>query len=97
LHFAAPEENQYKYIMEGFDQNWQNVGNRRFVSYTNLTAGNTYTFRVKASNKDGLWNEEGTSVKLTITTSTVENLVGLWDLFNLYSWDAYVVHKLPNL
>lgn len=81
LHFAAPEENQYKYIMEGFDQNWQNVGNRRFVSYTNLTAGNTYTFRVKASNKDGLWNEEGTSVKLTIKPPPWKT----WWAYGIYS------------
>lgn len=66
LHFAAPEQNQYQYMMEGFDSEWQAVGNRRFVSYTNLPHGNNYTFRVKASNKDGIWNEEGTSINLKI-------------------------------
>lgn len=65
LHFASPKQNQYKYMMEGFDNTWQNVGNRRFVSYTNLPEGK-YTFRVTASNKDGIWNEEGTSVNLNI-------------------------------
>lgn len=66
LHFAAPDQNQYKYMMEGFDRNWQAVGNRRFVSYTNLPEGQSYTFRVIASNKDGIWNEEGTAIDITI-------------------------------
>tara|TARA_R110000868_G_scaffold304437_16_gene565245 strand:+ start:17155 stop:20376 length:3222 start_codon:yes stop_codon:yes gene_type:complete len=66
LHFAAPEQNQYKYKMEGFDNDWQDVGNRRFVSYTNLPEGNEYVFRVIASNKDGIWNNEGASIRLKI-------------------------------
>jgi class 3 adenylate cyclase len=66
LHFAAPEENQYQYMMEGFDDDWQNVGDRRFVSYTNLPDGYSYNFRVKAANKDGLWNEDGTNIQVKI-------------------------------
>lgn len=81
LHFAAPEQNQYKYMMEGFDQDWQDVGNRRFVSYTNLPEGNTYTFRVKASNKDGIWNEEGTAIELKV-------LPPPWETWWAYSFYA---------
>ena len=66
LHFAAPGQNQYRYMMEGFDETWQDVGNRRFVSYTNLPEGYTYTFKVQASNKDEIWNRDGTSVKIKI-------------------------------
>jgi ligand-binding sensor domain-containing protein/class 3 adenylate cyclase len=66
LHFAAPELNQYAYMLEGFDRDWQYVGGRRFTSYTNLSPGN-YVFRVKASNKDGIWNETGTAVRIEIT------------------------------
>jgi len=66
LHFASPNQNQYAYMLEGFDEEWQYVGSRRFTSYTNLPAGQ-YRFRVKASNKDGIWNEQGTSVNLEIT------------------------------
>lgn len=65
LHFAAPAQNQYAYMMEGFDEEWQYVGNRRFTTYTNLTDRN-YTFKVKAANKDGLWNEQGTEIKISI-------------------------------
>ncbi|MBN1271004.1 MAG: GAF domain-containing protein [Candidatus Aminicenantes bacterium] len=66
LHFASPEKNRYAYIMEGFDTEWNEVGNRRFVSYTNLPAGKKYTFRVKGSNNDGVWNEEDVSIDITI-------------------------------
>jgi len=52
--------------MEGFDEDWIYSGNRRFATYTNLNPGD-YVFRMKGSNKDGVWNEEGTSLKITIT------------------------------
>ncbi|MGF1671348.1 MAG: two-component regulator propeller domain-containing protein [Balneolaceae bacterium] len=66
LHYAAPSQNQYAYMLEGFEDNWQYVGSRRFTSYTNLDPGE-YVFRVRASNKDGVWNEEGRSLNITIT------------------------------
>jgi ligand-binding sensor domain-containing protein/serine phosphatase RsbU (regulator of sigma subunit) len=66
LHFASPEKNQYAYKMEGFDETWIGSGTRRFVTYTNLPAGK-YTFKVKGSNNDGLWNEEGIGVRIIVT------------------------------
>lgn len=52
-------------MLEGFDPNWINVGTQRFATFTNLDPA-TYVFRVKASNNDGLWNEEGTSLIIHI-------------------------------
>lgn len=66
LNYAIPEQNQYAYKMEGFETDWNYVGNRRFATYTNLDPG-TYTFRVKAANNDGVWNEAGTAIEITIT------------------------------
>lgn len=66
LHFASPEKNEYAYLMEGFDKNWNYVGNRRFVTYTSLPPGN-YVFRVKGSNNDGIWNEKGVSLKINVS------------------------------
>ena len=66
LDYTNPQKNQYAYKMKGFDKEWNEVGTRRTATYTNLPAG-TYTFRVKGSNNDGVWNEEGTSIKITIT------------------------------
>jgi signal transduction histidine kinase/DNA-binding response OmpR family regulator/ligand-binding sensor domain-containing protein len=65
LNFLNPEKNQYAYRLEGFDRDWTYCGSRRFTNYTNLNPG-TYTFRVKAANNDGLWNERGAAVTLTI-------------------------------
>ena len=65
LNYTSPQKNQYAYMLEGFDKDWNYVDNNRLATYTNISAGN-YTFRVKASNNDGLWNEEGTSINVTI-------------------------------
>ena len=65
LNFTQSAKNQYAYQMEGFDKDWNYVSNQRSATYTNLDAG-TYIFRVKASNNDGVWNETGTSIKITI-------------------------------
>ena len=61
INFTSSYKNRYAYKLEGFDKNWINVGTQRFATFTNLDPG-TYTFRVRASNNDGLWNEEGASI-----------------------------------
>jgi ligand-binding sensor domain-containing protein/signal transduction histidine kinase len=66
LDYAAPDKNRYAYMLEGQDETWVNAGMRRHVDYTNLRGGN-YVFRVRGSNNDGVWNEEGTFVTLTVT------------------------------
>jgi two-component system, cell cycle sensor histidine kinase and response regulator CckA len=67
LNYRAPKKNQYAYKLEGFDTDWNYVdSSRRFATYTQLKHG-TYTFRVKASNNDGIWNEAGKSISIVIT------------------------------
>ncbi|WP_026968983.1 ligand-binding sensor domain-containing protein [Algoriphagus terrigena] len=66
LNYSNPEQNQYAYFLEGFDEDWNYVGTQRNATYTNLNPG-TYVFRVKASNSDGVWNETGTSLVLVIS------------------------------
>ena len=66
INYIHPKKNQYSYIMEGFEKDWNSTdASRRYVTYTNLDPGG-YTFRVKASNNDGVWNEIGTSLKIII-------------------------------
>jgi len=66
LHYYSPSKNNYKYMLEGFDKDWSYTSSdRRLVTYTNLTSGN-YSFRVKASNCDGLWNPKETILKIEI-------------------------------
>ena len=74
LNYFAPHKNRYKYKLEGFDQDWNEVGSdRRYASYTNLPAGE-YTFRVLGSNNHGVWNEAGVSLKITVEASLVDQL-----------------------
>lgn len=65
LNYTVPEKNQYSYKMEGFDKDWIYAGTRRFVTYTNLDAGE-YVFRVRACNNDGIWNNEGVSLTMFV-------------------------------
>ncbi len=65
LNYIFPERNMYAYKMEGFDEDWIYTGSRREATYTNLNPGQ-YKFRVKASNNNGIWNEEGSSLDILI-------------------------------
>jgi signal transduction histidine kinase len=66
LDFTAPQKNRYAYKLEGFDQQWQYTdAMRRFATYTNLDPGD-YMFRVKATNNDGVWNEQGVALHVRI-------------------------------
>ena len=65
LSYCSPEKIQYAYMLEGFDQDWNYVGNQNSATYTNLPAG-TYTFRVKATNNDGIWSDNEASLKIVV-------------------------------
>lgn len=66
LNFFHPEKSEYKYKLEGFNKDWLTTnGQQRKVTYTNLDPGN-YTFYVQASNSDGIWNEKGAALKISI-------------------------------
>ncbi len=65
LHYADSENNEFAYKMDGYNKDWVYIGKKRSASFTNLPPGE-YTFHVKAANSDGVWNEEGTSIRLEI-------------------------------
>ncbi len=81
LNFRDSGKNKYAYMLEGFDKDWLDVGDQRRAKYTNLDAG-VYLFRVKGSNNDGVWNEEGKSIKLI-------QLPPPWE-----TWWAYTLYGL---
>lgn len=58
--------NQYRYMLEGFNENWIQLGNNNRVTFTNLSPGD-YTLKVIGSNNDGIWNEEGASLKIYVS------------------------------
>ena len=65
LHYSNPEGNGYAHMLEGYDNDWIDLGNRRYVTYNSLPPGD-YTLRIKGCNADGYWNEEGASIRLSI-------------------------------
>ncbi|CAN0078015.1 unnamed protein product, partial [Chrysoparadoxa australica] len=65
LNYTRPEANQYAYILEGVDHDWNYIGNNNQASYTSIDPGE-YVFRVKASNNDGVWNEVGDALYIEI-------------------------------
>lgn len=81
LNYSKSDKNKYAYMLEGFDNDWNYIGNKRSAAYTNLDAGN-YVFKVKASNSDGLWNEKGQSININI-------LPPFWK-----TWWAYLVYVI---
>lgn len=65
MSFQAQEKNQYECYMEGLESRWRSVGNEKSLTYVNLPPGE-YTFRVRGSNNDGIWNESGDYLMITI-------------------------------
>jgi signal transduction histidine kinase/ligand-binding sensor domain-containing protein/CheY-like chemotaxis protein len=65
LSYALADKNRFAYKLEGFDDDWIYANNRRLATYSNLEPGE-YTFTVKGSNSDGLWNEDGISMKIVV-------------------------------
>jgi signal transduction histidine kinase/ligand-binding sensor domain-containing protein len=66
LSFNKPDQIKFKYRLEGLDENWVDAGTRRRAYFTHLPAGE-YSFRVSAANVDGVWNETGANLKITVT------------------------------
>ncbi|HEY3654892.1 MAG TPA: two-component regulator propeller domain-containing protein [Steroidobacteraceae bacterium] len=65
LSLLVPRRSFFRYRLDGFDQGWIDAGNRRTAYYTGLAPG-TYTFRVIASNNDGVWSDTGASFRFTL-------------------------------
>ena len=79
LSYVSPEKNKYRYKLEGLRDEWIEAGYDRSVTYTNLDPG-TYVFNVQACNSSGLWNLEGASIQINISTPP-------WA-----SWYAYLIY-----
>jgi two-component system sensor histidine kinase ChiS len=65
LSYTEPQNNQFAYKLEGFDEDWNMTGNNRIGRYTNLPGG-IYTLRLKASNNDEVWNEVGRTIQVVV-------------------------------
>jgi signal transduction histidine kinase/ligand-binding sensor domain-containing protein/DNA-binding response OmpR family regulator len=82
MDFTDPSRNQYAYMLQGLDPDWNHVNaSDRKISYSNLSPGE-YVFRVIGSNKDGIWNKMGKSLKIRVLPSP-------W-----LSWWAYTIYVI---
>jgi signal transduction histidine kinase/ligand-binding sensor domain-containing protein/DNA-binding response OmpR family regulator len=81
LSYCSPGKNQYAYRLEGFDNDWNYVGNQNRATYTNIPSG-TYIFHVKATNNDGIWSDNEATLKIVVHPP-------FW-----WSWYAKIVYLL---
>jgi signal transduction histidine kinase/ligand-binding sensor domain-containing protein len=99
LNYVLPQKNQYAYKLEGFDKDWNFIGSRRRATYTNLDPG-TYTFRVIASNNDGVWNSKGVSIQIVVHPpfwatwwfSATMALAAAFTAYGLYRFRVKTIH-----
>lgn len=81
LDFAAPNRNRYEHLLQGFDDDWIDLGNYQRATYSNLPAG-SYTFRVRAANSEGTWSAQDATLAIRV-------LPPPWA-----SWWAYALYLL---
>ena len=93
VNYTRSKNNQYAYLLEGFDEKWNYVGSKTNATFTNVPAGN-YIFQVKASNNDGLWNEIPTKLNIKILPAWWQsNLAWLIYLLTLMTI-SYISYKV---
>lgn len=67
FHYVAPENNKFKYMLEGYDEEWQYTdAHIRSATYSNIPRG-TYTFFVDGTNNNGIWSEDPFKIKIKVT------------------------------
>ncbi len=100
INYKHSEKNQYRYILEGFDDDWIEAGMQRKVSYTNVDPGE-YVFKVMASNNDGIWNNEPRSLSITVTPAPWDTplayvlyvIGGIGMVLSIFYWRMYALRR----
>ncbi len=98
IHYSNPSKNKYAYKLENYDNDWLDVGLVHTAFYPNLSPGE-YVFRVKAANDQGVWNEKGVAVKITVLPPwwrTIWAYIGYALLLGLVAFftDRYLRHRI---
>jgi len=94
IQFSRPEKNKIIYMLEGFDNHWIPT-NRNFASYTNLAPGE-YTFIVKGSNGDGIWNDEGKSIRIIINPPWWQTTFAYIGYFFLFGFLVFGIDRFQR-
>ncbi len=100
LDFTNSERNTYRYKLDGIDRQWTNAETRNFANYTNLPPG-VYQFWVQGANSDGVWNEAGVRLMITILPPfwhtwwfrTLVTVVIMGIVFGIYRWRVQAIER----
>ena len=98
LNYIFPENNQYMFFLEGYEQHWNEAGFQRQVTYTNLPAGK-YVLKIKASNNSGIWNEDYLSFDIHVLpppwkTWWAYTLYALLLISLIYTIGYYIISRM---
>lgn len=94
LYYVAPEKIRYAYRLKGFDTDWREVGaNRRFASYTNLSAGK-YVFQVKCTNPGGEWSDRITELNIQVIPPFYKERWFLFTLLAVVFISLYYINEM---
>ncbi len=96
LSYRSPESNKYAYMLEGFDADWHHIGNQRTATYTNISPGH-YTFKAKAANKEGVWNDEGTAIAINITPPLWQTWWAYCSYIIVFIGIMYLINNYKNM
>ncbi|SFD10488.1 hybrid sensor histidine kinase/response regulator transcription factor [Algibacter pectinivorans] len=95
INYTRPEKNQYAYYLEGFEDSWNYVGDLQSATYTNLDYGN-YTFKLKAANNDGVWNETPLELKITMLPPWWKTNVAMLCYITLFFMGVYLLNRMTQ-
>lgn len=90
LEYSQPDKISYAYYLEGWDREWQYVGNSRVANYSKLHDG-AYTLHIKSTNSDGVWNTEVASLPIIILPPWYRTLIAYIIYFVLILIAGYIV------
>jgi len=93
LEYTDPGGNRSRYMLQGFDGSWVDAGTRREATYTNLDPGR-YTFAVRASNADGLWNDDGAVIEILVQPAYWETIWFKAGLILVVAWFLVLLYRL---
>lgn len=96
LSYTRSKNIEYAYYLEGFESDWNYVGNTRNATYTNIPPGN-YKFKVKAANSDGIWNTSPTILEIRVTAPWWETNLATFIFFSIFMGIIITFYRFLNV
>ncbi|MFZ1292111.1 MAG: two-component regulator propeller domain-containing protein [Melioribacteraceae bacterium] len=95
LHYSNPYKNKTLYKLENFENVWRDAGSQHSAFYPNLSPGE-YLFQVKAANNNGVWNEEGASLKIIIKSPWWQTTFAYIGYFFMFAWIVFGIDRIQR-